>query len=435
MFIFFLNTKQSSHMTRQIVAPIILIWLTNLQLSFADVTVPEYIELTLNENTAISITKFGESGDRILWIPTEYGINKEKHYDLLTSLSGFKHEVWLANLHESYFIPSGRSSYTKVPVDDIAELIEKSIPADERKLFIASTGRGAALSLMAINRWQSITSNINKFAGVIMIHPNFQADTPAPGTAMQYLPIIDSTQLPIFILQPEKSNKYWYLTELVDSLSDAGSQVYTKVIQQVSDGYHVRPDATDTEIQLAKNLPRQIKAAINLLTKTKVVADKKHIDSETWTITAVPELLQIYPENPPAPALALQDIEGKRYNLKDHQGKVIVLNFWATWCPPCVEEIPSLGRLQKAFSKDDLLVWSVDIGESKNEVEKFLNNVQANFPVLLNSEGDMVKQWQIIAFPTTFIIDRHGNIKLTYFGGLEWDNPVVIKQIQAVVDP
>jgi thiol-disulfide isomerase/thioredoxin len=132
--------------------------------------------------------------------------------------------------------------------------------------------------------------------------------------------------------------------------------------------------------------------------------------------------------------LALRDINGEAHDLRDYRGKLVLLNFWATWCPPCVEEIPSLGRLQKAFSKDDLVVLSVDIGESKKEVQAFLQQVPADFPVLLDPDGSTVEQWKVIAFPTTFVIGRDGIIKLAYFGGLEWDNPSVVSQIQELAN-
>ena len=77
-------------------------------------------DLTLSSDTAVTITKFGDTGNRILWIPSEHGINKIRHYQLTGSLSEQHHEVWLAELHESYFSPPGRSSYTEIPVDDIA---------------------------------------------------------------------------------------------------------------------------------------------------------------------------------------------------------------------------------------------------------------------------------------------------------------------------
>jgi thiol-disulfide isomerase/thioredoxin len=409
---------------------IFLLSINCIEAGHADDKKPEHFDLPLNDDTAISIVKFGDHGDRVLWIHSEYGINKIKHYQLSSSLAGFQHEVWLAEIHESYFIPAGRSSYSEIPVTDIAELIEKSIPEGKRKLFIVSTGRGAVLSLLAINRWQADTGGSDNFGGIIMIHPSFQADTPTPGTAMQYLPIVDSVQLPVFIIQPMKSNKYWYLDELVTRLTDSGSQVYIKVIEQASDGYHVRPETSEAEDIMAKKLPGQISSAMQVLAKTTVTPRKQNAPVEDWQVSSIAESLQPYPDNIKAPDLALLDMQDNEHRLEDYLGRVVVLNFWATWCPPCVEEIPSLNRLQQAFPDDDLVVLSVDIGEQMEEVETFLQRVPADFPVLLNPGGSTVKQWKIIAFPTTFIIDKQGIIKLAYFGGLEWDKPSVVKQLQ-----
>ncbi|NNJ50361.1 MAG: TlpA family protein disulfide reductase [Gammaproteobacteria bacterium] len=405
-----------------------------MQTSHAENTEVGHFELPLNEDTDVSITKFGNGGDRILWIPSEYGIRKQKHYSILESLAALKHEVWLAELHDSYFIPAGRSSYTEIPVDDISSLIENSLPDDKRKLFIVSTGRAAVLSAMALNQWQSETGGSERFGGIVMIHPNFQADTPEPGTAMQYLPIIDDVQLPIFIIQPKLSNKYWYLDTLVSRLSEAGSTAYTQIIEGASDGYHVRPGTSISEKQMAKQLPEMIARATRLLSRTKVAVQQKSSAARPWKVSSIAESLQPYPGNTLAHSIELTDTDDASHRLHDYRGKVVVLNFWATWCPPCVEEIPSLGRLQRAFSNDDLVVLSIDIGESREDVESFLQKIPADFPVLLDPDGSTVKQWKIIAFPTTFIIDRKGIIKLAYFGGLEWDKPDVIRQLQELVN-
>ena len=411
-----------------------LLSLTCAQNSFADTAEAEYFDLPLNDDTEVSITRFGNDGDRILWIPSEYGIRKQEHYRILSALADLRHEVWLAELHESYFIPAGRSSYTEIPVDDITALIEKSLPKDNRKLFIVSTGRAAVLSVLALNRWQAETGGKEHFAGIVMIHPNFQADTPTPGTAMQYLPLVDTTQLPIFIIQPQKSNKYWYLNNLVSRLSDGGSKVYTQVIEQASDGYHARPRTSDAEKQMAEKLPEDIVRATQLLSKTEVEIRRQQATGVPWKVSSIAESLQPYPGNTRAHPLALSDINGVAHDLQDYRGKVVLLNFWATWCPPCVEEIPSLGRLQEAFSKDDLVVLSVNNGESKKDVQAFLLQVHAHLPVLLDPDGTTVKQWKVIAFPMTFVIGRDGIIKLAYFGGLEWDKPNVVTQIQELVN-
>ena len=419
---------------------VLLFTISFIQTSLANSAEPDTFELTLASEAAISITRFGtgdndtENKPRVLWIPSEHGINIERHYELLNALSKLQHEVWLAELHDSYFIPPGRSSYTKIPVDDISALIQKSLPENNRKLFIVTTSRGAVLSLLALNHWQNKTGGSEKFGGIILIHPNFQAKTPTPGEALEYLPVVDTTQLPVFIIQPKKSNRYWYLQDLISRLSNGGSQVYSQTIEQASDGFHVMPDANEIDRQKARELPRKLSRAMRLLAKTKVSPQKnKNISDEPWKVTPVLESLQAYPGNKTAPILELHDTEGYGYKLEDFRGKVVVLNFWATWCPPCVKEIPSLGRLQKTFSKEDLLVLSVDIGERKSEVKSFLKQVPADFPVLLNPDGSTVKQWDIIAFPTTFVIDQQGKINSAYYGGLEWDAPGVIAQLQGLV--
>lgn len=144
--------------------------------------------------------------------------------------------------------------------------------------------------------------------------------------------------------------------------------------------------------------------------------------------------MQPYPGGSVTPALKLQSTEDKTYDLEKFRGKVVVLNFWTTWDTPCINEIPSLGRLQKSFSKNDLVVLSVTTGESKKEINAFLKNVPADFPVLLTPDGSTIKQWKIIAFPTTFVIDQQREIQLAYFGGLGWDEPGVIKQLQSMVN-
>jgi len=206
------------------------------------------IELELNENTTVSIRTFAKNpgnnlgdnpgndpGARILWLPSEFGI-QPAHDTLLSALSQQGFEVWLSELHDSYFLPSGRKSYTKIPPDEIAELIKQSIPMDDRPLFIVATGRAAALALSGLNNWQSATGGSGQFSGLILLQPNLQSETPKPGQAMRYLSIIDNTQLPVFIIQPKRSEKFWYLDKLVTRLNNAGSKVFTQVIEQASDG-------------------------------------------------------------------------------------------------------------------------------------------------------------------------------------------------------
>jgi len=140
--------------------------------------------------------------------------------------------------------------------------------------------------------------------------------------------------------------------------------------------------------------------------------------------------LEQYPPGKPAPPLRLRDTTGKVHDLRDYRGKTVLVNFWATWCPPCITEIPSLGRLQQRFSKEQFVVLSVDVEEKEQTVREFLNHTPAAYPVLLDPKGETIDSWSLFAFPATYLIDTNGDLRLAYFGGREWDNAETVQQLQ-----
>ena len=137
-------------------------------------------------------------------------------------------------------------------------------------------------------------------------------------------------------------------------------------------------------------------------------------------------LMHVAPSERPSILLS-HNLKKKIQDLKDYRGKVVLLNFWATWCPPCIKEIPSLNNLQKQFSKDEFIVLSVDVGEELKDIQTFLEHVPAEYPVLVDTSSSLTEAWQLQAFPSTYIIDRQGRLRYQYFGGLEWDEPELIK--------
>ena len=132
----------------------------------------------------------------------------------------------------------------------------------------------------------------------------------------------------------------------------------------------------------------------------------------------------------PLPDFELSDLKGGKHSLSDYKGKVVLVNFWATWCPPCVKEMPSMQRLQDKYQGKDFQILAVNMGEDATTITIFLDKIKVNFPILMDSDGTVLKQWKIFAFPTTFLIDKDGNIAYGLFGGLEWDSP----EAMAVVD-
>jgi len=135
----------------------------------------------------------------------------------------------------------------------------------------------------------------------------------------------------------------------------------------------------------------------------------------------------------PLPDFSLLDLKGEKHSLSDYKGKVVLLNFWATWCPPCVKEMPSMQRLQDKYQGKDFEILAVNMGEDSTTIEIFLQKMTINFPILLDSDGAILKQWKIFAFPTTFLVDKEGNIAYALFGGLEWDSPEAVAVVEELM--
>ena len=128
-----------------------------------------------------------------------------------------------------------------------------------------------------------------------------------------------------------------------------------------------------------------------------------------------------------APGLRLKNMDDEIIDIKDLKGKVIVVNFWATWCPPCRREMASLERLHLATKDKNVVVLAVNVGEDLDTVFPFMGNLEPSpsFPILFDSEGKVMKQWKVRGLPTTFIIGRNGTIIYRAIGGREFDTPFI----------
>lgn len=133
------------------------------------------------------------------------------------------------------------------------------------------------------------------------------------------------------------------------------------------------------------------------------------------------------------PDLHLKNMDEVYVNIKDLKGKVVIVNFWATWCPPCRREMSSLERLHLATRDKNVVILAIDVGEDIDTVFPFMGNINPSpsFPILFDTRGEVMAQWKVRGLPSTYIVNPDGNIIYRAIGGREFDHPEIL---QAVID-
>ena len=137
----------------------------------------------------------------------------------------------------------------------------------------------------------------------------------------------------------------------------------------------------------------------------------------------------------PTPLLALTDHRGTNHTLTAYRDRVVLVNFWATWCEPCREEMPALQALQNTIGKERLVILTVNYGESPEKVQQFVHSMPVDFPMLLDRHTEAAKAWQVRVLPTSFVLGQDGQIRYSVVGLLDWGDAQIIKLITALSIP
>ena len=132
-----------------------------------------------------------------------------------------------------------------------------------------------------------------------------------------------------------------------------------------------------------------------------------------------------------APPLRLADLDGELHDLADLGGRLVLINFWATWCPPCRREMPSMERLQQQLRERGLSVIAVDVGEDAETVFAFTGQLDPapSFPMLLDPDAEAAQAWGVKGLPTSFVVDPAGRVIMRAVGGTEFDDAVAVEQL------
>ena len=145
--------------------------------------------------------------------------------------------------------------------------------------------------------------------------------------------------------------------------------------------------------------------------------------------------LQILSTRPEAPDFSLPDTKEKIHTLSEYRGTPVIVIFWATWCKPCREEMPSLQRAWEYLRDHGVMVLAINIGDRKEWIPKFRKKmpVELDFTILLNKDSTELKKWGLKGLPSGLIVDADGRIAYRAIGALEWDEPSVLETVLALI--
>ncbi|MDR0323140.1 MAG: TlpA family protein disulfide reductase [Treponema sp.] len=143
--------------------------------------------------------------------------------------------------------------------------------------------------------------------------------------------------------------------------------------------------------------------------------------------------IQVFNEGAAINDFTLRRLDGRNFTLSQQRGKVVFLNFWATWCPPCHQEMPSMEALYQRLKNRGLEMAAVNLGESRNDVYSYMTRNNLSFPALIDTRQVTVSMYGIRSIPTTYIIDRRGLVIARFIGSTDWNSSQVVSAFETLL--
>jgi len=396
---------------------IVIVMLSTLSLA------NQNLSIDFGGDETIEVEQYLSNGkDLLIMLPSEHGIT-DGLKELATSINKKNVEVWLADPFGSLFLVPAPSSLKKIPLQAYESIINKAQKTG-KNIYLFSNDKGSSLLLKAINNWQSASNSI--ISGVILVSPNLYKKTPNAGVEGTFLPIASSTNLPIFIYLPEKSTLALRVNDTVEKLKKGGSDVFVQILKNVRDRFFFREDALKDEISLKARFGLSVVNSMKQLKKYAKPRDAvKLVEKKKKKVKTTTNELNEYNGTLHVKDFKLSDLKGKEHTLSQYKGKVVLLNFWASWCPPCIKEIPSMSNLNSKLKNAPFKILAVNLGETKDQMSEFIKKYRVNFTILLDPNQSAPKDYKVFAFPTSYIIDKKGKIRYSIAGGFDWDTAYI----------
>lgn len=369
----------------------------------------------------------------LLWLPSSRGIQPPMH-SVASDLAALGISVWIPDLHMAYFVDVGRASLKAFKDQDIAALMQAIHARDGRELVVMGGYRSTRNVLGSIRAAQK-SSHPMPVRGAILTSPQVFLPNPRPGSAAPLMPVVKQTNIPIYVIQPEVSTQRWRAENIYEALQLGGSQVFLHYFPETHAGFMMRPedDLTRLDLENRADAPFFLSRAMSLLASlekpaTAVAgseqAPRQKADGNRFGLKSL--------TGTPPTSLELNDLAGEAVSLEQFAGSITLVSFWASWCEPCIRELPSLQRFYQQYRHRNLEVVTVNVGETRERIDPVLKEFGMDqYAILFDPRGEEMKRWNVYGFPTNFVLGGDGAFRLGSFGAVEWDSD----EVKALVEP
>ena len=395
---------------------------------------PRYFETEISDQISVEIKQHPSTGQSVIvWIAPDFGF-RDSHHKMAAILAESNLEVWMIDMNETLFLSRGSKAMREIDGKYIADLINSAATKTSKKVILMSGFYGAIPVLEGARYWQMNNIGKDYLQAAILFSPSLYLGVPKLGDDPQFLPIVKKTNIPIIIFQGAANASRWQVGNLVSRLHSAGSAAYLTLMPNIASLFYGDERSEDQQNYFI-SVPKRITQLTRILDP---LPDKPVSDVTATTpvnVTSIDINLRPYQGTVKTSPIQLKDINNKAYDISSFKGKVTLLNFWATWCPPCVEEIPSLNHLQKLIDHPDFELISINYVEDTETVKAFTKNIKVEFPVLMDETGEVSRDWKILVLPSTYVIGLDGKIAYGVNAAIEWDSKQTVQQIKNLLPP
>ena len=385
------------------------------------------------KDTELSLLRFAAEGEHLIILVSPGFGDQRRSYDIARSISRHGIEVWHIDLAESLFLPQSTGTLRALDGSYVAALVSAAHRQTGKHITLMTRSYAALPVLRGARLWQAQAGKTDVLTGAILFSPELYSEIPSLGLDPVYDPIATSTNIPIMLYQSGRRGNRWQLDKTLENLQSGGAAVYLRLLPDVTGVFYSQDTEAET-LALLETLPQEIERVVDMLERIPTPLAVNALPAgEVSTKSSVDMTLKPFAGEMAPVAIDLTQVSGERFTRNNFKGKVTVVNFWASWCGPCVEEIPALNRLREHMQGRAFELISINYAEKPEQVREFLDSVQVDFPVLLDRDGSYSARWNVLVYPATFVINTDGVIVYGVNGAIEWDSPEIINKLKALL--